>query len=163
MEVSGGPGSRPTGRVVAFSNGVVFQANAGLFKQIPGTSFLWHEITLTVGLESDYREVEKRMLGAGNKVLADHQERLEAQRKGMEKAFTSVGVTSFALESHLRLTPSGLEVAIRYPVELGSAAEIDDRITREMLDAIEREPKLRLIGSSGPSVKTEEQPVQPAR
>ena len=159
MEVSGGPGSRPTGRVVAFSNGVVFQANAGLFKQIPGTNFLWHEITLTLGLESDYREVEKRMLDAGNKVLAEYQEKMETQRKGMEKALSSVPATSFALESHLRLTSTGLEVAIRYPVELGNAAEIDDRITREMLDAIEREPRLRLIGSSGPSVKGEEQPA----
>jgi small-conductance mechanosensitive channel len=158
MEVGGGPGSRPTGRVVAFSNGVVFQANAGMFKQIPGTNFLWHEITLTLGLESDYREVEKRMLDAGNKVLAEHQEKIETQRKGLEKALNTMRPASFALESHLRLTSAGLEVSIRYPVELGNAAAIDDRITREMLDAIEREPKLRLIGS-GATVKTAEQPA----
>jgi len=45
----GGPGdSQPTGRVVALSNSIVFQPTAGLFKQIPGTNFLWHELKLTV-------------------------------------------------------------------------------------------------------------------
>src|SRR5205807_5960407 len=38
MELTPGPAPRPTGRVVAFSNAVVFQAGSGMFKQIPGTS-----------------------------------------------------------------------------------------------------------------------------
>src|SRR6516225_10513645 len=33
MEIGGGGSARPTGRVVAVSNAVVFQANAGMFKQ----------------------------------------------------------------------------------------------------------------------------------
>jgi hypothetical protein len=36
MEITGGPAPLPTGRVVAFSNSVVFQSNSGMFKQIPG-------------------------------------------------------------------------------------------------------------------------------
>jgi hypothetical protein len=38
-------------------------------------------------------------------------------------------------------------VVIRYPVELNSATEIDDRITRELLETIGREPQLRLLGA----------------
>src|SRR5581483_75221 len=56
MEMSGGLAPRPTGRVVAFSNAVVFQAGSGMFKQIPGTKFLWHEITLTLDSKADYRQ-----------------------------------------------------------------------------------------------------------
>ncbi len=163
MEVSSGPGSRPTGRVVAFSNGVVFQANAGMFKQIPGTNFLWHEITLTLGLESDYRQVEERMLEAANKVLGEHEEKLEKQRRGMEKALSSVAAASFAPATHVRLSAAGIEVAIRYPVELGNAAEIDDRITRELLDAMEREPRLRILASSVTSVRAADQPAAPLK
>jgi small-conductance mechanosensitive channel len=163
MEVGGGPGSRPTGRVVAFSNGVVFQANAGMFKQIPGTNFLWHEITLTLDLESDYRHVEERMLEAASKVLSEHEGKMEQQRQGMEKALTSVPTVPFAAATHLRLSAAGIEVTIRYPVELGNAAEIDDRITRELLDAMEREPKLRIVGSSGTSVRAAEQPLEPLK
>jgi small-conductance mechanosensitive channel len=160
MEVAGGANPRPTGRVAAFSNSLVFQAGAGLFKQIPGTSFLWHEISLTLDAESNYREVEQRMLAAVNKVFEEYREKMEQQRQGMERALSSVKVTSFKPESHLRLLPKGLEVSIRYPVELGNAAEIDDRITRELLEALEREPKLQLLGAAGPTVRKEPSEIQ---
>ena len=146
MEVTGGTSPRPTGRVVVFSNSVVFQAGSGLFKPIPGTSFLWHEITLTLSPESNYLQVEKRLLEAVNKVYADYRDRMDLQRRIMERSLRTARSISLAPESRLRLAPSGLEVSIRYPVELGNAAEIDDRVTRELLEAIAREPKLRLLG-----------------
>jgi hypothetical protein len=153
MEVTGGATPRPTGRVVVFSNAVVFQANAGLFKQIPGTSFLWHEITLTLGPETDYRAAEKRLLEAVNHVYGDYREKMELQRRSMERALNTAGIREFAPESHLHITAGGLEVVIRYPVELSTAAEIDDRVTRALIENIEREPRLRLLGST---IKTEE-------
>jgi hypothetical protein len=36
---------------------------------------------------------------------------------------------------------------------LSTAAEIDDRVTRALIENIEREPRLRLLGST---IKTEE-------
>jgi small-conductance mechanosensitive channel len=162
MEMGGGLSPRPTGRVVAFSNAVVFQAGAGMFKQIPGTSFLWHEITLTLDGNGDYRQVEKRMLDIVNKVFAEYKDRMETQRRSVERSLNST-LSSFTPESRLHLTQTTLEVVIRYPVELGSAAEIDDRITRELLDAIERDPKLRLQISGGPTLKIEEQPAEPVK
>ena len=153
MEVTGGATPRPTGRVVVFSNAVVFQANAGLFKQIPGTSFLWHEITLTLGPETDYRAAEKRLLEAVNHVYAEYREKMELQRRSMERALNTAGIREFTPETHLHITGSGLEVVIRYPVELSTAADIDDRVTRALIENIEREPRLRLLGST---LKTEE-------
>lgn len=153
MEVTGGATPRPTGRVVVFSNAVVFQANAGLFKQIPGTSFLWHEITLTLGPETDYRAAEKRLLEAVNHVYDEYREKMELQRRSMERALNTAGIREFAPESHLHITGSGLEVVIRYPVELSTAADIDDRVTRALIENIEREPRLRLLGST---LRTEE-------
>jgi hypothetical protein len=87
------------------------------------------------------------MLDAVNKVYAEYRERLELQRRRMELSLNSVHIGSFAPESRLRLTPSGLEVAIRYPVELNNAAEIDDHVTRELLEAVGDEPKLRVLGA----------------
>ena len=153
MEVTGGATPRPTGRVVVFSNAVVFQANAGLFKQIPGTSFLWHEITLTLGPETDYRAAEKRLLEAVNHVYDEYREKMELQRRSMERALNTAGIREFAPESHLHITATGLEVVIRYPVELSTAAEIDDRVTRALIENIGREPRLRLLGST---IRTEE-------
>jgi small-conductance mechanosensitive channel len=147
MEVTGGTSPQPTGRVVGFPNSVVFQTNTGMFKPLPGTNFLWHEITVTLGPESNYRNVEERMLGAVNKVYAEYRERMEQQRRRLELSLRSVRIGSLAPESRLRLTPAGLEIAIRYPVELNNASEIDDHVTRELLEAVGDEPKLRVLGA----------------
>jgi hypothetical protein len=45
---------QPSGRVVAFSNAIVFQPTAALFRQIPATDFLWHETSVTLAADSDY-------------------------------------------------------------------------------------------------------------
>ena len=47
MEMAGtGLDFRPTGRIVVFSNSVLFQAGTPLFKQIPGTEYAWHEVVV---------------------------------------------------------------------------------------------------------------------
>jgi small-conductance mechanosensitive channel len=158
MEVTTGLSPRPTGRVVAFSNAVVFQAGSGMFKQIPGTSFVWHEITLTLDAKGNYGQVEKKVMEAVNKVFAAYRDRMEMQRQNVERSLNST-LDSFAPESRLHLTQTALEIVIRYPVELGNAGEIDDRMTRAILDAIESDPKLRAQVSEGPTMKPEEQPA----
>lgn len=149
VEVSGGAGARPTGRVVAFSNAVVFNPDEGLFKQIPGTNFAWHEVLLTLSPGSDYRQVEERMLNAVNKVFDAYKDRMEPQRRGMERATHGLPVGPLTPESRLHLTGSGTQVVIRYPVEVEQSAEIDDRITREVLDVTGRTPEVQVSEPEG--------------
>ena len=157
MEVGGsGSSARATGRVVVFSNAVVFQANAGLFKQIPGTKFVWHEITLTLPSESDYHQVEERMLGAVKRVYDEYRDDMERQRRTMERTISPLSVHPLGPESRLRLTQSGLEVVIRYPVEIDKSSEIDDRIARELLDATKHDPKLKVVGNEAPTIQPAE-------
>jgi small-conductance mechanosensitive channel len=154
MELTGGPAPLPTGRVVAFSNAVVFQAGSGMFKQIPGTNFLWHEITLTLDPKTNYRQVEQRMMEAVNKVFAEYRDKMELQRRNVERSLNST-LAAFAPESRLHLTQTSLEVVIRYPVEMTNAGEIDNRVTRAILEALELDPNLRFQVSAGPTVRTE--------
>jgi small-conductance mechanosensitive channel len=162
MEITGGSVPLPTGRVVAFSNAVVFQANAGMFKQIPGTNFLWHEITLTLDPKTDYRQVEQRMMAAVNKIFAEYHDKMEVQRRNVERSLNS-SIAAFSPESRLHLTQTSLEVVIRYPVDLAHAGEIDNRVTREILDALERDPSLRVQVSAGPTIKAEPVPPEPVK
>lgn len=143
---------QPTGRVVVFSNAIVFQPSASFYKQIPGTSFVWHEVSLTLAPESDYGLAEKRMIGAVEAVYADYRERIEQQYREIEQTL-SVAMAAPKPRSRLRLTQTGLEVVIRYPVELETAAEADDRITRELLHALEQTPRLKLVGSGIPNIQ----------
>jgi small-conductance mechanosensitive channel len=155
MELGGtGRDVQPTGRVVAFSNSFVFQPTAGVFKQIPGTNFLWHEITLTLAAESDYRAVEQRMIKAVDTAFTAYHEVLEHQRMQMERSLAS-GVTLGPLRPRttLKLTSSGLEVKVSFPVDVEQAAKIDDRITREILKELDREPRLKMVGSDIPTIR----------
>ncbi|HZC47398.1 MAG TPA: hypothetical protein VE243_13035, partial [Candidatus Acidoferrum sp.] len=47
-------------------------------------------------------------------------------------------------QSRLHLSQTGLEIVIRYPAETYTAPQISDEISRRVLDAINREPSLRL-------------------
>jgi small-conductance mechanosensitive channel len=153
MEIGGPETDRqPTGRIVVFSNAVVFQPNASFFKQIPGTNFVWHEVTLTLAPDTNYSMAEKRLLDAVEKIYADYGERIEAQHREMERSL-SVSVAVPKPKSRLRLTQGGLEVVIRYPVEMENAAEVDDRIIRELLHSLDQPPKLKVVGTGTPTIQ----------
>ena len=153
MELASGGAEAPTGRVVAFSNSIVFQPTAGVFKQIPGTNFVWHEITLTIPAQSDFGAIEKRVTEVVEGVFADYKEDMERQHKLMETTVTSTAVRALQPKTRLRFVQSGIEVVIRFPVDLQHATEIDDRLTRELLTVIEGESKSERKGSASAAVK----------
>src|ERR1700722_6834276 len=63
MELAGsGVEMNPTGRVAVFSNAVLFQAGTPLYKQIPGTEFAWHELTIKLNEASDFKAVSDAVI-----------------------------------------------------------------------------------------------------
>lgn len=152
MELAGTGSEVPTGRVVAFSNSLVFQPGAGLFKQIPGTNFVWHEITLTLSPDADYEAVKKRWLGIAETVLADYHDEMERQHQAMENTYVTVGNADFRPIAHLRFTPAGAQITLRFPVDLQHAAEIDERLTRELLQTLDHDPNLKGEGGATPAI-----------
>jgi len=134
MELSGA--EIPTGRVVAFSNSIVFQPASGLFKQIPGTNFMWHEVTLTLPGGSDYHQVNKNLTAVVDQVFDEYKDDIDRQRRQLETTLGATTPAEFRPRIRLVFTGNGLEAVIRYPVTLQNASEIDDRITRELLDAL---------------------------
>jgi len=136
----------PTGRTVEFPNAIVFQPTAGFFKQIPGTNFSWHEVTLTLATDSDYGVLEKRILKAVDAVFATYRDNLEQQYRSMERTL-NLPIEMPHPQGRLRFTQSALEMIIRYPVTSEHTAEIDDQITRALLDVMKSEPKVKAVGS----------------
>jgi small-conductance mechanosensitive channel len=152
MELTGDVGdAEPSGRVVAFSNSVVFQSTAGLFKQIPGTNFIWHEIVLKFSSDSDYRTIRDRVQKAIESAYADYRDKLEAQRRQMELTLTSVSASELKPTVRTHFTTSTIEVSVRYPVVIDKASDIDERVVGEIFAAIDREPKLILLDSKIPA------------
>jgi small-conductance mechanosensitive channel len=124
----------PTGRIVEFPNAVVFDHSAGIFKQLPGTRYVWHEVSVTVPATVDYRAVQQRMLDAVNSVFTEYGEAVQQQHREMERMLRLTMPPPHP-QSRLRVAANGVEVTIRYPVELENAPKIDDRITAAVTQA----------------------------
>jgi len=155
MELSGGVAdSEPTGRIVAFSNSVVFQSTGGLFKQIPGTNFAWREVTLRFTSDSDYRQIREKLQQAIDRAFTDYNDFLEGQRRQIELSVASVPTVELKARAHARFTTSSTEVSVRYPVVAEKSAEIDERIMSEIFSAIGHDSKIKLLDSQIASVKS---------
>jgi small-conductance mechanosensitive channel len=159
MELGGtGTHREPTGRVVVFSNAIVFQPSGNFFKQAPGTSFVWNEVRLTLAPDVDYRLAEKRLLDAVDEVFARYRDRVMRDYRHLERDLNLMLETPKP-QSRLQLSQAGLEIVIRYPAETYSAPQITDEISRRLLDAINREPGLRLVPQATANIQTQTTPV----
>jgi small-conductance mechanosensitive channel len=138
----------PTGRIVVFSNSVLFQAGTPLFKQIPGTEYGWHEIAVTLALGGDYKLVQDKISGAVKAVYEQYRGRIERQLGGIERQ-SEIQLKSPAPDAKLQLSDTGVEFVVRYPVDIRTASEIDDQVTRAVVDLVNREPELKnaIVGS----------------
>jgi small-conductance mechanosensitive channel len=134
MEI--GPRDGPTGRVVAFANSVVFQAAGGIFKQIPGVSLVWREESLTIPNDGDYTAIKKRLLAAAHRVLEDYQDDLERQTRELRRTLASSDAEAARAHVQLRFSSGSVEAIVRYPVPLQRAAEVEERMSRALLDVV---------------------------
>jgi len=136
MELSGQPQLSPTGRVVAFANSIIFQASGGLFKQIPGIDLAWHEITMSLPTGADYAVLKDRLVQAVTHVLVDYREDIVRQTHEMQRAGSGQVSGDPKPQVQLRFTAASVDAIVRYPVRLTQAAEIDERVSRELLNTV---------------------------
>ena len=131
-----GPRDEPTGRVVAFANSVVFQAAGGIFKQIPGVGLAWREVSLTIPNDGDYAAIKKRLLDAAHRVLEDYRDDLERRTRELQRASPSSVAEKAQTQVQLRFSSGSIDATVRYPVPLQRAAEVEERMSRALLDAV---------------------------
>ena len=131
----------PTGRVVAFANSIVFQSSGGLFKQIPGVNIAWHETTMKLPAGSDSAVIKAKMLEAVTKVINEYRVEIERQTQEIQRSTASVSAGDAHPQVTLKFSVDGVEALVRYPVHLQHAAEIDERVSRELLGVISEAQK----------------------
>jgi small-conductance mechanosensitive channel len=131
-----GPQYGPTGRVVAFANSVVFQAAGGIFKQIPGVSLAWREQTLPIPADADYAAIKERLVLAAQRVLDDYRDELERQTRELQKTSSWNAAEDTSAQVQMRFSSGSIDAIVRYPVPLQRAAEVEERMSRALLDAI---------------------------
>ena len=140
MELNSQGALGATGRVVAFANSIVFQASGGLFKQISGVNFAWHETTLALPADADYAALKEKLYNAVNDVVKKYHDEIVRQTKEIMRTTSSsaAGVTSANPQVQLRFSASTVDAVVRYPVEIQHAAETDEKVSEAMIAAISR-------------------------
>jgi len=86
------------------------------------------------------------MIGAVNVVYAKYRDNFEQQHRRMESSL-NLPVEIPQPQLRMRFTQSGPEVIIRYPVTREKATEIDDQVTRALLDVMHSEPQVKSVGA----------------
>jgi small-conductance mechanosensitive channel len=142
----------PTGRIVVFSNAVLFQATTPLYKQIPGTEYTWHEVVLQGVPGADFKLVEEKLLAAVNSVYELYRADIERQHTDLERNI-EIQMKAPAPQSKLQFSETGLELLVRYPTELRTAPEIDQEVTEAVLNAIGKDPALKAAVTGMPRIR----------
>ncbi len=154
MELAGtGLDFYPTGRIVVFSNSVLFQSGTPLFKQIPGTEYAWHEVVVMIAPGGNHQIAQEKLVAAVNKVYSQYRGEIERQHAGIERR------VDFQLEiprpeARLQFADPGLELLVRYPVEIRRAPDIDEEMTRQVLELIESDETTRSAVSGTPKIRS---------
>jgi small-conductance mechanosensitive channel len=152
MELAGtGIDLFPTGRVVMFSNSVLFQATTPLFKQIPGTEYAWHEVVFNLVPGGNHKLAQEKLFQAVNAVHDQYRQAFERQRGFIERRI-EMQLKTPSPETRLQFGDTGLELLIRYPVEIRNESVTDEQVTRKVLEVIQSDPEVQAAVVGSPKI-----------
>jgi small-conductance mechanosensitive channel len=132
LELTAQEPREPTGRVVAIANSIVFQSSGGLFRQIPGVNFTWHETTLSLPAGGDYIALKNRVLASVTGIVDEYRGEIVRQAQTIRDASSLPASTDVTPQVQLQFSPAGVEARVRYPVPLSRTAEVDERVSQEL-------------------------------
>ncbi len=153
MELVGsGTELHSTGRVAVFANSVLFQTGTPLYKQLPGTEYAWHELTAKLKPEADAEAVGKELCNIIEGVYQTYKPAIEAQQRQIE-SWMGAPVDRPGVDSHLRMSDEGLQVAILFPVQITHAAQADAQIASQILKTVQMDGPLKQGLAAVPTIK----------
>jgi small-conductance mechanosensitive channel len=154
MELAGtGLDLYPTGRIVVFSNAVLFQAGTPLFKQIPGAEYAWHEVVMMIAPNGNHKAAQQKLVTAVDEVYEKYRDRIERQHATIERR-VDIQVPTPKPEARLQFADTGLELLVRYPVDIRKAPDIDEQMTRKVLQLAESDPDLKAAVAGTPKIRS---------
>jgi small-conductance mechanosensitive channel/cell division septum initiation protein DivIVA len=153
MELAGsGIELTPTGRIIMFPNSVLFQTSP-LYKQFPGTEYMWREIGFPMRADSDVALAQKELLATVNTLYAEYQPALERQHAGLEQSL-GVHIDVPKPYARMRFISTGLEVVVSYPVPLRQGSAMDDRMVIAVMDILHKNPSIHLADGASPQLRS---------
>ena len=132
----------PTGRVAVFANSVLFQTGTPLYKQMPGTEYSWHTVTVKLTATANRQAVTDAVTAAVGEVYNGYRQRIEAQQRQVE-SWMGTALESPQVQSRLQLAEGGPQLLVLFPVEIRNAFAVDQAIAEKLVSVIESSEVLK--------------------
>jgi small-conductance mechanosensitive channel len=153
MELAGtGVDLYPTGRIAVFANSVLFQPTTPLYKQVPGTEYAWHEVSIGLAPGGDHKAVHDKVLAAVNSVYEGYRDVME-QQQGTIGDRMEIVLKAPAPEAKFQFSDDGLTLVIRYPVLLRGASEVDDRVAQALIEVMATDEAAKTAIAGTPKIR----------
>ena len=153
MELAGtGVDLYPTGRIAVFSNSVLFQPTTPLYKQVPGTEYAWHEVSIALAPDGNHKVVYDKVLAAVNSVYNEYRDVMERQQGTIGDRLEIV-LKAPMPEAKFQLNGDGMALIARYPVPLARASETDDKMAQALIDLMANDSAVKSSIAGTPKIQ----------
>jgi len=132
---------------------VLFQTGTPLFKQIPGTEYAWHEVVVMIAPNGNHKAAQEKLERVVSDVYSHYRDEIERQHATIERR-VDIQIEMPRPEARLQFADAGLELLVRYPVEIRRAPDIDEEMTRKVLDMVETDTALKSALSGTPKIRS---------
>ncbi|HVS22963.1 MAG TPA: hypothetical protein VMU03_04495, partial [Gammaproteobacteria bacterium] len=86
--------------------------------------------------DGDYAAIKERLLSAANRVLEKYRDELDRQTRELQRTSSSSGAGKAQAHVQLRFSSGSIDALVRYPVPLQRASDVEERMSRALLDAV---------------------------
>lgn len=103
--------------------------------------------------DGNHKAAQEKLVAAVQAVYSQYEKEIERQHTEIERR-VDIQVDAPRPEARLQFVDAGLELLVRYPVELRKAPDIDEEMTRKVLDLIETDAALKAAVSGTPKIRS---------
>ena len=102
---------------------------------------------------ADHKAAEKRLMAVVEEVYSKYRGEIERQHAAIERR-VDIQVDMPRPEARLQFADGGLELLVRYPVEIRQASSTDEEMTRRVLDLISKDEIVKGAVSGTPKIRS---------
>ena len=108
---------------------------------------------VTISPSGDHKAAQEKLVGTVNSVYSQYRPEIERQHADIERR-VDIQIEVPQPEARLQFADAGLELLVRYPVEIRKAPDIDEQMTRKVLDLVETDAALKAAISGTPKIRS---------
>lgn len=134
-----GSGTQSTGRVLDLPNSVVF--SMPMVNITRGFEYVWNEYPILLTFESNWQKGQKLLQDILDRETVAFEPPMRAQVERMSRSYL-IHYENLTPMVYVVIRDSGVELGLRYLSPARQRRTLRDRISRQILEAFEREPDL---------------------